>query len=492
MAQSEREMVPPKGTGRNEPCPCGSGKKFRRCHGILDHAASVPALVPAAPDALVREAIVAHQGGDFDRAERGYREALARAPTHPAATHFLGVVLYQRGQVEEALPLLQAAVAWVPQEAEFHNNLGLALAAADRNEEAIAAHRRALELRPGHAIAWSNLGLALQANNRLPEAADAFRRAIAVLPDFAQAHWNLSLALLTMGEFAEGWQQYEWRLAIPELVKEDYKSAGTRWDGVIRPGQTLLLTAEQGLGDTLQFVRFARQLAEAGMRVVVHAQSPLLRLLATAPGVGGVSEIGGALPLHDWHTPVMSVAGALAVDDASIPCVVPYLTADPARRLKIATELAMHAHALKIGIAWTGSKRHANDRRRSVALATVSPLFTIPDTVWFTLQQNDDDVDVSSAPGAHALRRITEPNDFDDIAALVAELDLVITVDTSIGHLAGALGKPVWIMLPYAPDWRWQLERADSRWYPTARLFRQPRVRDWDSVVRQVAAELAQ
>ena len=493
LTQAERGATQGGAVGRNDPCPCGSGKRYKQCHGAIGPAGAPAVAAPSTPPDVatwVQDAIATHQRGELDAAESAYRAALATAPGNPTATHYLGVVLYQRGRLDEALPLLRAAADAVPQEPEFHNNLGLALAAADYNDESIAAFRRTLALKPDHAIACNNLGLSLQAGNRLPEAIAAFRDALAHVPDFAQAHWNLALALLAHGEFADGWRQYEWRLQVPEFAAQEDPAEGPRWDGVVRAGQTLLLTAEQGLGDTLQFIRFARPLAEGGMRVLVRAQPPLIRLLATVPGVAGVSGSGDTVPAHDAHAPVMSVAGALGVTPATIPSQVPYLTADPVRRAKMGVALATKGRMRKVGLAWTGSKTHANDRRRSMALATMAPLFEVPGVDWFTLQREDDGFEAASVPAARVLTRLTEPNDFDDTAALVAELDLVITVDTAIAHLAGALAKPTWILLPFAPDWRWRLDRADTPWYPTARLFRQPRLGDWDAVVRELVGAL--
>ncbi len=214
--------------GRNDPCPCGSGKKFKQCHGSLSGAVA-PA--PPGPDVQVRSALEAHRKGDIDGAERGYRATLAAAPQNPLALHYLGVVMYQRNRLDEAIPLLEQSVSVHPQEPEFHNNLGLALAAADRHDDAIAAYRRALALKPDHAVAWNNLGLALQSLNRPTEAIAAFREALARQPDFAQAHWNFSLALLANGDFAEGWREYEWRLRIPELGKHSRTFESPRWNG---------------------------------------------------------------------------------------------------------------------------------------------------------------------------------------------------------------------------------------------------------------------
>jgi tetratricopeptide (TPR) repeat protein len=488
LATAERGAAQFPAVGRNEPCPCGSGRKYKQCHGALG---GVPPAAPPDPDALVRTAMVAHQSGDLAAAERGYRAALAAAPAHPHAMHYVGVLHYQRNQLDAALPLLDQSAAAVPEEPEFHNNLGLALAAADRGDEAIAAYRRALALKPDHPTAWNNLGLALQAANRLPEAIAAFRKALERTPDFPQAHWNLALALLARGEFAEGWREYDWRLAIAEFAGEYRPLAVPRWDGVARPGQSLLLTCEQGLGDAIQFVRFAAPLAARGLRIVVRAPRPLARLLATAPGVAGVAGSDDPPPACDAHLPLLSTAGVLDIDAASIPAAVPYLAADPQRRAAVARALATRPERLKVGLAWAGNPRHANDLRRSVPLAALTPLFAVDAVAWYSLQKGDAGAQVATVAAARRLTPLPPDNDLDDTAALIAELDLVVSVDTSVAHLAGALGRPVWILLPFAPDWRWQLGGSASPWYPTARLYRQPRRGDWDAVARDVADALA-
>lgn len=492
FSQVAARAAAPMSAGRNEPCPCGSGRKFKHCHGALGTGAGVGA--PAARDAssIVRAAIEAHQRGDFEGAERGYREALALDPAHPMATHFLGVAHYQRGEIDDALALLQAAAAAQPNEAEFHNNLGLALAAAERNEEAIAAYRRTLELSPEHAIAWSNLGLALQVDNRLQEAIEAFRHAISLAPDFAQAHWNLSLALLANQEFAEGWREYEWRFRAPELAHRARVRRGPRWDGADPAGRTLLVTSEQGLGDTLHFIRLVQTLAARGANVVVSAETPLVHLLASASGVGAVIGPDDAPPPYDAQVPLMTLAGMLGVTADSPPATVPYLAADPARRAEVAGMLAAHPGVRRIGIAWSGSRVNTLNRRRSIPLATLAPLFALPGIAWFSLQRSVDEEEIDAVPEAAALNRLPPRDDFDGMAALVAELDLVITIDTSIAHLGGALARPTWLMLAAATDWRWHTRAADSPWYPTLRLFRQTLLGNWDAVVNEVAAALAE
>jgi tetratricopeptide (TPR) repeat protein len=497
LLRSERGAAQGAAVGRNDPCPCGSGKKYKQCHGALSGgppATAAPAATPstsADSDNLVRNAIAMHERGDLEGAERGYRAALALAPAHPTATHYLGVVLYQRERFIDALPLLHAAAAAVPNEPEFHNNLGLALAAAGRNTEAIAAYRRALALRPGHSIAWSNLGLALQAENRLTEAIAAFRSGISLAPGLAQAHWNLGLALLANEEFEEGWREYEWRHKVPELARYERAWQGPRWDGSSPAGRTLLLTTEQGLGDTLQFLRLAELLAARGARVLVSAPQPLVRLVASAPGVAAAYGPDDALPEYDAHVPLIALAGILGVTADSIPATVPYLAADVARRAEIAPALESHAGALKVGLAWSGSLRNASERRRAIMPHQLAPLFALPDIVWYSLKRESEETGIENVAGAQALQRITARNDFDGLASLATDLDLVISVDTSIAHLGGALARPTWVLLAFGSDWRWHPGRTDSPWYPTARLFRQHRAGDWDAVIRDVVAALA-
>jgi tetratricopeptide (TPR) repeat protein len=514
---AERNAAAAPTAGRNDPCPCGSGKKFKHCHGTLSAAgpaaptrgqpagsAALPAGADAATadgvkpanaaaraDTLARAGFDAHRRGDLAAAERSYRAALAAAPDHPLAMHYLGVVEYQHGRLDAALPLLERAAAAMPGEPEFQNNLGLGLAAADRVDDAIAAYQRALDLKPDHAVAWNNLGLALQADNRLDEAIAAFDEARRRAPAFAEARWNRSLALLASGRFEEGWRDYDARLELPQLGALPQRPLSPRWDGVPRAGTTLLLIAEQGLGDAIQFVRFAAPLAAEGVKVIVGAPPPLVSLFARAPGVAQAVAADAPWPAHDAHLPLLSVAGALGVTAATIPDRVPYLRVDPNRQDEARTAIgARPPRRLKVGVAWAGNPRNVNDRRRSIAAAQFAPLFEAPGVAWYSLQRDVDEGAMREVPAATTLIRLPLRDDFEGMAALIAELDLVVTVDTSIAHLAGALARPTWVLLPYAFDWRWQRDRTDSPWYPTLRLFRQRRRGDWGGVVAAVRAAL--
>ena len=295
-----------------------------------------------------------------------------------------------------------AAVARLPAEPEFHNNLGLVLAALDRHDEAIAAHRRALALQPVHAGAWNNLGLALTAANALDDAIAAFDRALELAPSLTEARFNRALALLAAGRFAEGFRDYEARLAVPAFADPAWSPTVPRWDGSAPHGRTILLVAEQGLGDAIQFVRLATTLAARGARVIVQAPRALAALLRTVAGVAGVVAPGEPLPPHDAWLPLLSLAGTLGIDAASIPARVPYLTADASRRREIATTLAAQGDVLRAGLAWAGNPRNTNDRRRSAPLAALAPLLSVPGVAWFSLSKDDGEEQVRRRTGSLA------------------------------------------------------------------------------------------
>jgi tetratricopeptide (TPR) repeat protein len=478
LAHSESSLARGAGVGRNDPCPCGSGKRYKQCHGAVAGGAQL------APDTLVARGLEAHQRGDLIGAARDYMTALATAPGHPYALHYLGVVHYQRGNPAQALPLLEQAVNLAPNEPEFHNNLGLVLAALDRESEAIERYRRTLALKPDHTGSWNNLGLALHAQDDPAGAVDAYAHALALAPDAAQTRWNMALALLHQGNFDEGWPAYEARLSIPAFAADALPST-PKWDGRDAAGKAILLVAEQGLGDAIQFVRLAKPLAARGARVLLQVPRVLTRVLAEVEGVSGVVAPGDPLPPHDAWLPLLSLPRILGIDAGNIPAKVPYLQPDAAIRRDVTAALAPYAASRRIGIAWAGSRKNTNDRRRSIPLAAMAAaLFDLPGTTWISLQQGNDEDDAR-------LVGLPWRNSFEGVTALAAELDLVVSVDTSVAHVAGALARPVFILLPFSSDWRWRRGRSDSDWYPTATLFRQPAPGDWSSALACVREAIA-
>lgn len=484
-ASTNTAIVP--AAGRNDPCPCGSGKRYKHCHG------AAPSAVAVSPEQRLQHAIALHQRGapsDVAAAEVAYREILAADADNAVAQHFLGVLHYQRGELARALPLLERAAAAKPTEPEFHNNLGLALAAADRESEAITAYRAALSLKPDHATAWNNLGLALQARNDVAQAIEAFRHALALKPDFVHARWNLALALLLDGRFAEGWREYDARLSLSELGGSRRPPPGAIWDGSSPAGKTLLVYPEQGLGDALQFARYATALAETGARCIIRCPDALATLLATIPGVAAISRDSEPLPPYDAHAPLLSLPRLLGTTPHGIPARVPYLGVPDAKRAAARALLARSGAQRRIGLCWAGNPAHGNDRNRSLALSALAPLLRMAGIAWYSLQHGDASTQIAQTPNAAKMVALPAGTELVDTAALVAELDLIVSVDTSIAHLAGALARPGWVLLPFAPDWRWQLGRDDSPWYPTLRLFRQTRPHDWEGVVARVKARL--
>jgi tetratricopeptide (TPR) repeat protein len=414
-----------------------------------------------------------------------YRRAIELDPAFADAHYNLGLVLRGQGQLDGAVASYRRALDLRPDYADAHINLGIALQQQGRLSDAVASYERAIVLRPGHADAHSNLGTALQQLGTLPAAVASYRRATSIRPNHADAHCNLALALLKGGQFAEGWAEYEWRWRTPEWAGQQRDFAQPLWRGEAAPGRTLLIHAEQGFGDTLQVCRYAAFAASKGLRVVMEVQPPLVRLLRSLAGVDVLIARGDDLPPFDLHCPMLSLPLAAGTTLATIPGPAAYLRADPAQAVMWQTRLA-GTKGLRVGLAWAGLAALVSDGRRSVAPAQLAPLLEHSGVQFVSLQKGG-----ASVPGAFPIIDVMcEMRDFADTAAVIATLDLVISVDTAVAHLAGALGKPVWLLDRFDNDWRWLTGRSDSPWYPTLRLFRQPSPGDWESVICAVAHEL--
>ncbi|HTP94170.1 MAG TPA: tetratricopeptide repeat-containing glycosyltransferase family protein, partial [Xanthobacteraceae bacterium] len=378
------------------------------------------------------------------------------------------------------------AVALRPGYAEALSNRGLTLHALDRFEEALASFDRALTLRPDYAQAFFNRGATLQELKRFEEALASYDRALMLQPDYAEAHWNEALLRLLTGDFARGWRQYEWRWKNQSLALPQRNVPQPLWLGTESAiDKTILLHSEQGFGDTIQFCRYVPLVAARGARVILEVETPLLELMTSLAGATQVLAKGDPLPAFDVHCPLLSLPLAFATRHGTIPSLTPYLSA-PAQAVQDWRARLGPKTRLRIGLAWSGRPTHKNDQNRSIALRALMPLLDL-DATFVSLQKDvrADDATMLQERGdlfhfGDALRN------FADTAALISNLDLVISVDTSVAHLAGALAKPVWVLLPFVPDWRWLLDRDDSPWYPTARLFRQDDARTWDTVVPRV------
>lgn len=427
-------------------------------------------------------------------AVRAYHRALALEPALEAASLNLGTLYEHQGQPAAAEPHYRRAVALTPLSPTAHYNLATVLHAQDRPEEAEAAYRTAARLDPDHAPTRYNLGLLCHDQGRLGAAERAYRQAIRLQPTHADSHWNLSLVLLSQGRFAEGWDEYEWR-----WLTRDFQHGHTRypfppWRGEVLDGCRILIHAEQGVGDTIQFIRYVPLLIQAGARVVLSLPCSLDRLTAGLPdGVLRLFE-GDTVPPVDFHCPLLGLPRLFGTRIGSIPAAVPYLAADPAVTAAWAQRLGPRRAPLRVGIVWAGNPAYRKDRTRSPGLAALAPLFAVGGVEFVVLQQGEGRGDLNS--GASLPPLLADPGtqvaDFMDSAALMDGVDLVITSCTAPAHLAGALGRPVWVALQAVPDWRWGLSGEATPWYPTMRLFRQSRRGDWEGVFARMAAALAQ
>jgi tetratricopeptide (TPR) repeat protein len=418
-----------------------------------------------------------------------FERALALDPGDIDVLNNLSGTLFDLERYADALAASERALAIKSDCAEAFNNRGNALQEIGRLAQALASYDAALAIRPDFAEAWHNRGGALQALNRHREAVASYERALVLSPDYADAQWNESLARLCLGDFATGFAKYEWRWRTSDADPARQALPQPLWLGEeALHGKTILLHAEQGVGDCLQFVRYVPMVAGRGATVVLAVHRELKSLLAGF--ADAVFAEGELLPPCDLRCPLASLPHAFRTTLATIPADVPYLRPDDARAARWKSSLAA-SRGLRVGLAWAGNPAHKNDARRSIPFARLAPLLGIPDVQHVSLQTKLRDADreaLQSAPPV--INFATELVDFAETAALLANLDLIITVDTALAHLAGAMGKPTWILLPFSPDWRWLLDREDSPWYPTARLFRQPRIDDWESVIARVAAEL--
>jgi len=436
------------------------------------------------------------QLGRPDEAVSAWRDALAIHPRYPRALNNLGMTLAELGHLDDAEAALRSAVEIAPETAEIHSNLGGVLGQLGHWVEAEAEFHRALTLHPAFPDAYNTMGILLAEQRQLDRAIAAYRRALSLDPNHAKAHFNLGLALLTHGRLAEGWAEHEWRWKGGARALFARKFPRPDWRGEDLKGRRILLHGEQGFGDSLQFVRFAGLVAARGAHVILEVPAPLTRLLASVEGVAEVVATGQSLPRFDYHLPLLSAPYRLGIGLDDIPAAVPYLSADKAQSDAWHKRLAPLPKPW-IGLVWAGDPRpddplaNAIDRRRSIPLAQMTPLLAIPETTFVSLQKGGPATQISSLPEPLRPRDWTgELKDFADTAALTACLDLIITVDTAMAHLAGALGKPLWIASRFDGCWRWLDGRDDSPWYPTARLFRQPKPAAWQDVIDAMTHEL--
>ncbi len=421
---------------------------------------------------------------DRQGARREADIALALPPGDFVARNALGSVLYELGDLDAARDLFQGVLAENPRYGDALNNLGNILAREGKPRPAREFYERALAEAPDNPDYLANLGGVRQALSDVVGALDCFERALAIDPAHADARWNRGIARLLTGDLKGGFADYEARWLLPEFAERRF--AVPRWLGEDLAGRTLLIHSEQGYGDTIQMVRFARTHRARGARVLLETHAPLARLLRESHLFDDVVVHGEPLPPFDFHLPVMSLPAACGLETTGdIPAEVPYLRAPDGLAIALPPR---RSGERRIGLVWAGRPTHKNDRNRSIAPALFQPLASVPNLRLFSLQVGACAEDLAAIPGIVDLA--PRLSDFAATAAAICELDLVICVDTAVAHIAGALGAHCWVLLPFAPDWRWLLAREDSPWYPSLRLFRQSALGDWGGVLAGVADRL--
>lgn len=451
----------------------------------LEFLSRAAALGPGRADLHNNLGVILEETGRLEEAADSYRRALGLRPDYPEALGNLGNALLKLGRTDEAVDRFCDAVALDPGCVDAYYHLGHALRRRGEWERAVRCYRKVVELRPDHVKGWVNLGGALLALNRFDEAIGAERAAIALDPRKVDAHWNLALALLVTGAYPEGWREYQWRLKDPAAGL-----AEGGWDGSPLAGRTLLVHAEQGFGDAIQFFRHAQLLARRGERVLLECRRELLPLFAAQGDDIPLVAAGDAPPAFDTWCYLMSLPHLMGTTLASIPGQHPPVAADPERAASWRERLAPET-GFKVGLAWAGSAGYKNDRYRSLPVRELLPLARIPGVTLYNLQLGASPEDLALLRSCGALRDFSaDLKDFADTAALIENLDAVVSVDTAVAHLAAAMGKPVHLMLPFSCDWRWLAGRRDSPWYPSVTLYRQEVPGEWGAVVAAVAKDL--
>ena len=426
--------------------------------------------------------------GKLEEAVASGYKALAIKPDYAEAHNNLGNALQDLGKLDEAVASYHKALAIKPDYTKAHYNLGNAYQELGRLNEAVASYHKALAIKPDCAEAHSNLGNALHDLGKLDEAAASYHKALAIKPDYAEAHNNFGHFQLLTGDFQDGWENYSWRWKKKDtaLCPRDYKEPF--WDGSGLEGKTIFIYPEQGLGDTIHFVRYMTLVAAQGGRVVLEVPAKLETLFRDIDGVESFVVAGNLPPPFDCHAPLLDLPGLLNTTLETIPSQESYLTVASELVEKWADRLGPWEH-FRIGIVWAGNPILKTDRDRSMDPSHFLPLTEIPRVSVYSLQFGKDG-EADKVFGARVTDIGPDLTPFTEAAAAIMNLDLVVTVDTSLAHLAGALGCPVWTLLPFIPDWRWMLDRDDSPWYPTMRLFRQEKRGEWEGVIERVCRAL--
>jgi len=434
---------------------------------------------------------VCQDKGMLDEAILSYKKALELNPALSGAYYNIGAILQAKGEYDEALAYYKESLQLDSNHFDTYTAIGVILQEKDQLDEALEYHHTALQLNPNLEDAYNNIGVIMREKGKIDEAVLNYQRALQLNPYSPEIHFGFSLILLLSGKFAQGWKEHEWRLLTKEIGSFYREFNKPLWDGSDLQGQTILLHAEQGLGDTIQFIRYAPLVAQRGANVIVECQKELVSLISMVQGVHKVIEENQQLPVFDLHCPLLSLPHLLGTTTDNIPAHMPVFSVNASDVHKWQDKFFHSDGILNVGLVWAGNSLNKKDRFRSLPLEIFLPLTVIQNVVFYSLQKGPASMQVKNPPaGMEIIDYMEKVQDFSDTAALIENLDLVISVDTAVAHLAGSLGKPVWVLLPFSPDWRWMLNRQDSPWYPTMKLFRQASSRDWESVIHDVKNEL--
>lgn len=445
------------------------------------------------PQAWLAEAVAHEEAGRLDQAADLLKRLIEAAPAfHPAMLQ-AGVLAYKRGQPQYALDLFQRAVELAPDNAIYHRNLGELYRALSRLDESVLHGRRAVELSPGDAISHHNLGIIHYDRLEIAEAMAAERRALELNPSMPSAHFELGESLLLTGQFAEGWEEYEWRFQLPTAPPLLPPGDHRQWDGQPMADGTLMLIGDQGFGDTIQFARYIRLAAERCPNLIVACSSEMFPIVSQQPGILRYFDRWEQMPDFAAYCPLSGLPRLFKTNLDNVPGPIPYVHADPTlvEHWRGRLDALIPQGYRRIGLVWAGRPTHGNDFNRSMTLKDLAPLTDIDRTAFVSLQIGPAQAQLGNYYGRAPLINLgAEIRDFNDTMAILANIDRLVSVDTGVVHLAGAMGRPVSVLLPFAPDWRWLMDRSDSPWYPTVTLFRQTAPSRWSDVAAAVAVSL--
>jgi tetratricopeptide (TPR) repeat protein len=464
-------------------------QKRREPNDAISHYQRALKYNPYFIDAYLNLGNLLQETGQPDEAIINYQKVIEINPNFAGAYYNIGAAFQEKGQLKEAISAYQKAIHLNPSYIDAYHDLGYVLQMNGDLDEAIRFYQKALELNPNLFDAYNNLGRSLQEQGKLDEAISSYLRALQINPEFAEAHCNLALALLLTGDFRQGWKEYEWRWNLKDRSRYDVTQQV--WDGSDISGKTIFLYTEQGFGDTIQFIRYAPLLAGRGAKVIIECQKELQSLIHHVKGIDSVITREDPLPEFYAHYPLLSLPTLFDTTLASIPADIPYIVTDGKIVRKWEERTRSDNARMKVGLVWSGNPKYKADQSRSILLENFLQFWKVDGISFYSLQKGKAAEQVKESPEEIKIVDFTdEINDFSETAGLIENLDLVISVDTAVAHLTGALGKPIWTLLPSSPDWRWMLNRKDSPWYPTMKLFRQQTRGDWIPVIARVLDEL--